>query len=386
MKILILAQSASNDDIEIITRSLPSQTEYVLLTGSNVTLEGLKIIKTTPHDSRSLVSRLKCWFGYRKDVLKWAKSAKNEHFDVIYANSNPPINSFLGLKLKKKFDAPVVYMNWDLYPQIIEETYPNFVIRTVCSFWHRLNSKNYPKIDQVITIGSVMSESINKPLKKKIDIDIVPIASDPEFLKPVAKEDNIFIKENGLEGKFIVLYSGKLGYGHNISAIIGAAELLRDNKDIVFVFIGKGPRCEEVNKAIQKGAENVRMYPFQPEEMFKYSMACGDVGIVSQEEKLAHLFLPSKTYSMMSCGMPVIGMCSDHDDLRKLLESGSGIAVPNATPEKIAEAVVDLYNNKEKRTEMGAKARNIIESEYSEEAVALKYRAVFDKVTGGGNK
>lgn len=384
MKVLILAQSMTEDDLSIITESLPEETEYTVLTGSNCKLANGKVVKTTPHNPASLVSRLKCWLAYRKDVLKWSKTAKNEQFDVIYANSNPPINSMLGLKMKKKFKVPFVYMNWDLYPQIIEETYPNFLIRTVCKFWHRKNKKNYPKIDRMITIGPVMAESINKPLKKKIDIDIIPIATDPEFLKPVAKEENRFIKENGLEGKFIVLYSGKLGYGHNIADILSAAEILKDKQDICFVFIGNGPRVAEVETAISNGAENVRMYPLQPTEMFKYSVSCGDVAIVSQEERLAHLFLPSKTYSSMSCGTPIIGMCSERDDLKNLLEkNGIGIPVVHATPEKIAEAVLCLYNDKEKCAEMGKKGRDVIESEYSYAVVSKKYTAVFEKVLGG---
>jgi len=382
MKILMLAQGASQDDISMIVTSFPADTEYTLLTGSECNVPNGRIVKTTPHDSRSLVSRFKCWIGYARDVMKWAKSAKSEHFDVIYANSNPPVNSFLGCKLKKKFNAPFVYMNWDLYPQIVEETYSNFLVKAVCRVWHFFNSKNYPKIDRMVTIGPVMAESINKPLSKKIDIDIIPIASDPERLKPIAKEDNLFIKQNGLYGKFIVLYSGKLGYGHNISAILGAAELLKDNKDIMFVFIGKGPKCEEVNKSIEQGAENVRMFPFQDEEMFKYSIACGDLGIISQEETLAHLFLPSKTYSAMSCAMPVIGMCSEHDDLRNLIDKNEiGISVPHATPEKIRDAVLKLYNSPDTCAEMGARARKVIESEYTYEIVSEKYKRVFLSVS-----
>lgn len=384
MKVLVLTQYATQEDISIITESLPASAEYTLLSGSDCSLPKGKIIKTVPHNPKSLLSRLKCWVAFRRDVLKWAKSAKNERFDVIYANSNPPINSMLGLKLKKQFNVPFVYMNWDLYPQIIEETYPTFLVKTVCKFWHWYNRRNYPKIDQMITIGPIMAESINKPLNKKIDIDIIPIATDPEFLKPVKKEENRFIKENGLEGKFIVLYSGKLGYGHNIADILSAAAILKDKKDICFVFIGNGPRVAEVEDAIKTGAENVRMYPLQPTEMFKYSVACGDVAIVSQEVQLAHLFLPSKTYSSMSCGTPVIGMCSERDDLKNLIENNKiGIPVVNATPKKIAEAVLSLYTDRNMCKEMGEQGRKVIKEKYSYSVVSNKYKAVFENILGG---
>ena len=43
-------------------------------------------------------------------------------------------------------------MNWDIYPQIIEETYSNIVVKIVCKIWHKMNCYIYPKIDKVITI------------------------------------------------------------------------------------------------------------------------------------------------------------------------------------------------------------------------------------------
>lgn len=376
MKVLLLIQAASMDDISILLKSFPTDTEFIMLTGSEIEFPQVKIIKTTSHDSSSLLGRLRCWCKYYLEVSEWVKKeGKLEHFDLIYGNSNPPINSILGVKLKKMLHTPYIYMNWDIYPQIIEESYSNIVVKAICKLWHRINNINYPKIERMLTIAPIMADSINKPLNKKIEIGVVPIACDVETLKPIPKINNTFVKEQGLFGKFIALYSGKLGYGHNISAILGAAELLRDYKDIVFLFIGKGPRCAEVKNYIDSGGTNVKLLPLQPNNVFPYSMASGDIGLVSQEESLAHLFLPSKTFSMMACGMPVIGLCSEKDDLNHLItESGTGIPVIHADANKVADAVLQLYKDAELRRKMGEKARNLIKNEYSEEAVAKKYR------------
>ena len=382
MRVLILAQSATLSDIRILIKSLPESTECTLLSGSNVIMRQVHLVKTESHNPKSLSSRLKCWLAYGNDVLRWARTeGKNEKFDLIYANSNPPINSFLGSQLRKKYKAPFIYMNWDIYPQIVEETYDNIFIKFICSLWHKWNNRTYPQIDQMLTIGRVMAESINHPLQKNKDIHIVPIACDTEFLKPIPKEENVFIRENFLEDKFIVLYSGKLGYGHNIAAILGAAKILEEYDKILFVFIGKGPRCAEVERDIKSGAANVRLFPYQPLDKFPFSMASGDIGIVSQEEKLAHLFLPSKAYSMMACGMPIIGMCSERDDLNSLIkENNAGIPITHATAEKVAEAVLELYKNKSLREKMGKNARKTIEEKYSENAVSEKYRNEFLRV------
>jgi len=386
MKVLLLSQAIAQNELEEIVQAFPPKTMFTFLTGSPVSYERVDIYKTTPHDSRSLKSRLKCWLGYIRDVMKWY-SRNQEHFDFIYGISNPPVDAWLGCWLKRRLKAPFVYMNWDLYPQIIEKSYSNPVVRLICSLWHAINRRIYPQIDQMITIGSVMRDSINAPMKKKLNIDIVPIACNTDKLLPRDKASNPFIMQNGLTGKFIVLYSGKLGYGHNISAFLKAAEMLRNEAEIEFVFIGKGPRCAEVEKAIKDGASNVKLFPYQSEELFPYSMACGDVGIVSQEERLAHLFLPSKTYSMMACGMPVIGLCSNKDDLKELLEeSGAGYAITDGNAAKLAEYVLKLYKDRELQQQLSLKARIYIEENYSEEAVIDKYRNVFDKVISGSAK
>lgn len=385
MNILILSQSLAQYELDQIVASFPNGTDFVMLTGSKLEHKCVHIVRTASHDSRSLKSRLFCWAKYRRDVKSWIKTNKLQ-FDLIYGISNPPINSMIGCYLKKKLNAPFVYMNWDIYPQIVEETYSNTLIKIICGFWHRINSRNYPQIDQMITIGKVMSESINKPLKNKINIEIIPIACNVDKMIPREKETNPFIQEKGLEGKFIILYSGKLGYGHNIRIILGAAKKLENYEDIVFVFVGKGPRCEEVSAYIENGGANVRLYPYQPEEIIPYSIASGDIGVVSQEAKLAHLFLPSKTYNLMACGIPVIGLCSDHDDLQYLLETTKvGIPLIENNADKMAESILSLYQNKDKRKQMSVKAREVACREYSEKVVLEKYRALFERVISGEN-
>ena len=385
MRILFISQAIAQNELDQIVSAFPENSEITFLTGSPVSHPDVEIVKTASHDPASLKSRLICWMKYGRDVRSWAKQHAGEHFDLIYGISNPPINAHLEVWLKKRFGAPCIYMNWDLYPQIIEGTYHNPVVQLICRIWHLYNSACYPKIDQMITIGSVMAESINAPLKRKIDIKIVPIACNTDLMRPRVSNGNPFLAEQNLEGKFIVLYSGKLGFGHNICCFLQAAELLRDYPDIVFLFIGKGPRCAEVEEAIRLGAKNVRMLPYQPEDVVPYSMASGDVGIVSQEKKIAHLFLPSKTYTMMACGMPVVGLCTEHDDLKRLIEdSHAGFAITEHDPQKVAACIKKLYQDRELQRMLAQNARTYVVSHFSEPAVIEQYRKVFQSVIARG--
>ena len=368
----------------MISSALGCNVSMDVVTGSNVKpTDSVNIIACPSHDPRSMKSRLICWIKHYFFIKKWIKNNKKNHYDLIFATSNPPINSYIGLKLKKAFNCPFIYMNWDLYPHVIEEAIKNPIAKFICGLWHKWNNKNYCKIDQMITIADVVAESINAKLTDKIDIDIIPIDENIDTLKPVIKGNNKFAVENKLDDKFVILYSGKMGYGHNIEVILEAAKKLSDYPDIKFVFIGKGPKRKLIEEHISnKVSDNVILFDYQPAEVFPYSMACGDIGIVSQEESMAHLFMPSKTYSMMSCGEAIIGICSNRDDLRNVIESNNiGYAVSGENvAEKIADSILELYNNPDKLLQFKSNSRKTIENNYSTTIVTKKYSELFEKV------
>lgn len=382
MKVLVVSQVIPQWYVDVLTHALPQNADIDIITGSKV--KG-NVISSPQHDATSFKSRLICWWKHFKFINKWIKQNKHNHYDLIFAVSNPPINSYVGLKLKKVFSAPFIYMNWDLYPQCIDYMVENPVVHFMCKCWHLWNSNNYPKIDKILTIGDVVAKSINSELRNKIDIKVIPIGVDTKLMRPVLREENIFCLKHDLTDKFIILYSGKMGYGHNIEMIIEAAKKLRNYRDVVFVFIGNGQKYELVKAEAEKeDNSNILLFPFQDSEMFPYSMACGDVGVVTEEEKMAHLFMPSKTYSMMACGMPILGVCTDHDDLYGVItENEIGYAVTDGKADTFAEYVLKLYNDKEKLFALKENSRNAAIKFYDISAVERQYKELFEKYLSG---
>lgn len=376
--VLIVAQVIPQWYVDLLTDALGPDVHVDIITGSEV--RG-NVIPSPLHDPRSFASRLRCWWRHYRFLCGWIRRNRHRHYDLVFAISNPPINSYVGLKLKKVFQAPFVYMNWDIYPQIIDLTIRNPLVHLVCSWWKGWNNRNYKKIDRMLTIGEVMGESINADLKRPICVDVMPIAVNTRFLMPMDKSDNPFCREHGLSNKFVVLYSGKMGYGHNIEMILSAAEQLHAYEDIVFVFIGEGQKADLVRAAVEQGAANLRLFPLQPEETFRYSMACGDVGLVSEEESFAHLFMPSKTYSMLACGMPVIGICSEHDDLKRLIvDEGVGATVSDGRASSLCRCILDLYEDREKLMAVKEKARLCAEQRFDLAVIQQQYTALFKEL------
>ena len=379
MKVLILSQKISDLHMDILTNALPKKTEVTLITGSK--LERHAYIASPAHDPDSLISRLKCWYGYYSFVMKWARRHRNERFDFIFATSNPPINGYLGVKLKKIFNTKFFYMNWDLYPQVIETSMHGFVPACFSACWRFVNNRIYPKINQMVTIGSVMAETLNAELKKKIPVDIIPMFAEANRLKPVPKEENKFCQENDLTDKFVVLYSGKMGLGHNLELLLEASKLTAENKDIVYLFIGHGQKYAYIENWIKENkAENVRIMPLQSEEMFPYSMASGDIGFISQEQNAAKCFMPAKTYDMMACGMGIIAFSEGTDDLSKLVKQEKiGVVVTQDNPQIVADIILDWYQNRDTLKAYAENARRSAVEKFDVAPVTEKYRELFNK-------
>ncbi len=378
-RILILAQKTGPYYIGQLKKAL-GECEIDLVSGSRIEGEGINWIKAPEHDPRSLKSRLLCWLRYMMFVKSWSAKQK-DGYDLIYAVSNPPINGYIGLKLKKRFKAPFIYMNWDLYPQIIEKSIKSSVTRIPCRAWRKWNTIHYPKIDAILTIGQQMAKSIETATLSKINLKVIPFATNTTSLKPVDKRDNRFLLENGLADKFVVLFSGKMGIGHNLELVLEAASKLKDKKDIAFVFIGEGPKYRVIEKYIEDNSpENVHLFPWQDSDMYPYSIACGDVAVVTEEKSAEGLMLPSRVFNMMACGEAIIGICGKNDDLYGLItDNGIGECVIDDNADKLVSIIERMHSDKEILMSMQKKSRRVIDEQYSSDTIVEKYKVLFEE-------
>lgn len=378
---MIVSQVIPQWYVDVLTDALGNDAQLDIITGSSV--KG-NIISSPPHDAKNLKSRLVCWLKHFRFINKWINKNRNIHYDLIFAISNPPINSYVGLNLKRVFKAPFIYMNWDLYPQIIRATIKNPLVKIVCKLWGVWNSHNYPRIDKILTIGPVMASSLVKDIKNKIELEVIPVAVDTNRLKPIPKNENPFCIKYLLTDKFVVLYSGKMGIGHNIEMILEAAVKLQDNQSIQFVFIGEGPKYKFIEQFIEENkSKNILLLPLQDDEIFPQSMACGDIGIVALEESVSHLFMPSKVYSMMACGEAILGVCTDNDDLFNLIEGNLiGFAITNKSAETVALKITELYKENDKLENFKRKSRKLTVELYDYSSVTKQYQYLFKRYIG----
>jgi hypothetical protein len=94
--------------------------------------------------------------------------------------------------------------------------------------------------------------------------------------------DNEFLKIQGLEDRFVVMYSGNFGVAHEIETILALVHETRDLPKLFFCFIGEGAHKQRLVEAAKRESwEHVRVLPYQRKETLQQSLSAGDLHLVS---------------------------------------------------------------------------------------------------------
>ena len=193
-------------------------------------------------------------------------------------------------------------------------------------------------------------------LKSKIIIQ--PIWSIFQANERVSKEQNPFIKEYNLQDKFIIQYSGNIGLTHKVEVVVALAELLKDNTNIIFQVIGRGARVPTLQKIVEeKKLPNCFFLPFQTDEMFPFSLSAADLGIVILDELTSKGSVPSKSYNLMSYGIPSVYIAGEDSELNTYAHKyGAAECFAEKDLHLAKDFILDLSSNKQKWNAMSANA------------------------------
>lgn len=307
----------------------------------------IKIKKSKSYQRKNPILRIFTWSLFFIQVF--FKLFFDKKDTPLLLVSNPPFAPFLGYIFYKLFKRPYFILVYDVYPDALVEF--NYFSKNswIVRMWQKVNRPLYLNAQKVFTISKGMEERIKRdnPAAKTV---IIHNWVDSNFIKPIAKKDNWFVKEHGLENKTVVLYSGNLGITHDIEGIIEAAKDLRNNEKIQFVIIGSGAKEDSIKELVEKyKLKNVKLLPFQPSSTVPYSMTCGDISIVTLAKGAGDLSVPSKTYYMMAAGMAVLAIAEDTSEIADLVQSNKfGMSIQPHAPKELAKIIQELSNDSER--------------------------------------
>jgi glycosyltransferase involved in cell wall biosynthesis len=295
----------------------------------------------------------------------------------ILVLTNPPFLSIICAFFRIITGRPYIYLIFDVYPDtpiklgLLKEK--SFITR----LWNLCNEITFRYSSRIIVIGRCMKEIITKKVGSKYldKIHTIHVWSDDRLISTSRKENNPFINEWGLEGRFVVSYSGNMGRFHDMETIMEGVRLLMKYDDIVFLFIGEGHKKSLIMEYADKWQlTNCQFHTYVERENLGFSLACADVGLVSLSNGQEGLSVPSKTFGIMSAGVPVVAIMSSVSEIaRILIEEECGVVVKPGDTKHFVDSILNLYNNRQKLKAMGSNAKKAIVSKYNLHAASKAY-------------
>jgi len=279
---------------------------------------------------------------------------------------------------------PFVFEVRDLWPESLtavgignENSLLHRALGTVAGFL-------YEHADHIVVVSPAFREHLIERWRvptEKIAIVENGVETDLFAPQPQAANDRLR-REVGVEGKFLVCYTGTMGMAHGLETLLEAASQLQPtNPDILFLLVGEGAEKERIKALAQsRGLANVRFLDQQRREKIPAFISASDACLVLlKKTEVFKTVIPTKMLEFMSTARPVI--LAVEGQARQILEEAeAGLAIEPENETALAEAIGRLVEKPKLRRTMGQKGRDYIVRHLSREETAKKYIEILEAV------
>jgi len=308
-------------------------------------------------------------------ALTAAIAAAGRRVDITFAMTPPLPMAATGWLASLPRRAPLVLNVQDVFPDVAVEL---GVLRgqRVIAAASALERWSYARSAAVTVLSDDMRDNLAAKMRDPSRLRVIPNFVDVESVRPLGKE-NSYRAQYGLSGKTVVMYAGNVGMSQSLDLLVAAARETRDRDDVVYVVNGGGSTLADL-QASAADLPNMRFVPMQPYERLPEVLAAADVHVVPLKRELSRSSVPSKTYSILAAGRPVLASVDEGSEVQRIIEAaGAGVAVPPEDEGAFVTALRDLVNDVERRTQMEKAARAYVENATSPRAVAQAYEELF---------
>jgi glycosyltransferase involved in cell wall biosynthesis len=317
--------------------------------------------------------------GYVKFLLganRMARAIVNiEKPESILTFHNPPFVGWIGARLARKHNLRFTYAPYDIHPDVLIATGWLRLPRPIIWLWEAVNRYIFGSARSVIALGEGMRNTLifGKGVSSS-KVQVVPLWGRPEF-SPATRDAGIRAELGIDEHAMMLLYSGNMGIMHHLEEILDAAAELRD-APVRFVFVGDGAKRETLLERVERNKLcNVQFLPFQTEERFARLVAASDVCLVVLEPGLEKLAVPSRSFTFLSAGKPLMTLMSPEADVARLItENFAGWNTESG--DQMATQIGALLDQPKLLRHASENARRLYEARFTREKVLEKYRNI----------
>ncbi len=290
--------------------------------------------------------------------------------DLLYVVSPPLALGMAARFLSGIWRVPYLFHVADLQPDAARDL---GMLRPgpFLSLLYGLEKAAYAGAGKVATLTGGMERKILDKGFSREKVLLLPDWANPSlFSIPLEIEKKGICEERAWTDRFLVVHSGNMGIKQGLEVVLEAAREAAGNPEILYLLVGDGaarPGLEERARAM--GLRNLVFLPLLPREKFHRLLAASDLCLVTQKREVGDIVFPSKVMTLLAAGRPLVVSVGPGSEVARVAEeSGAGVSVPPEDGKALAEAVVALWRDPERRRRMGIAGRDYAEARWSREA------------------
>ena len=299
-------------------------------------------------------------------------------FDLILASSPPVTSALSGYILSRIRRTRFILEIRDLQPESGEQ-FGNLKKSIFTESIRKVMRFLYRRADHIVCvtegIESWMRE-IGIPAEK---LTTIKSGVGQDFLN---SHSNGIRKKYGWEDKYLILFSGTLGWVRPLETIVESARLLADDRQYHFVFVGDGQKRKSLELlTTQYNLKNISFIGLQPLEEIPYFLKAGDVLIEClKEAPVAKIALPTKIFEYMAVGKPILFGAIKGETSQFLDNAGGALTFSTADPEQLAGLIRSLYSKEINGNDLGKRYHDYVTRYHTREIWAQRYLDLIQKI------
>jgi len=252
----------------------------------------------------------------------------------------------------------------------------------------RLSDLVYRQADAVVVLGPYMADRIVAKGARADRVITIPVWSRRDEVYPLPRRGHPLRESLGVADRFVAMYSGNLGLAHCFDEFLEAARRLRDRPDIVFLFVGNGPRLAEVREARERESlTNVRLLDYFPREQLHASLSMADVHLISMRREMTGVVVPGKLYGAMASGRPALFVGPEHcESADTIRQADCGLTVRLGDVDGLVDALTRLAADPDLALGMGERGRAGFLAAYEREGCCSRWSRLFANLNFAGKR
>jgi glycosyltransferase involved in cell wall biosynthesis len=313
--------------------------------------------------------------GARVALSRWA--------DVVVTLTTPPLVGWIGAAARALGGARHVNFVMDLHP---DAEFEHGMIRRESLAGRALEAaaaRILRGADANVVLGPYQGERVAARGVPAERIHEIPVWSDGDEIHPVEHADNPLRARLGWSGRFVVVYSGNAGLVHTFDEVLDAAQRLAEtDPDVLFAFVGAGPRTPEIEAAARR-LPNVELHGYFPREELAHSLSAADAHFMSLRPEHVGVAVPGKLYGILAAGRPVLFVGSERCESADTIRAArAGATFAPGEGAALAAEVRALRDDPARRAELGRNGRDWFLRVHERGVCVESWRELLEAVAG----